>query len=141
MPLVNRKTQSKTKFFGTVRSVRTCYVAPGSLKPGDVVVEPTNRQLAELAAQYPDEFGDEARARGVAAPPAPAATESHDVDETSFSEAQENYLRLTHQQAIKFVKDEDDVEVLGVLHDAEQRRPGGARKSVLNAFHAKGIGE
>jgi hypothetical protein len=140
MPLVERRTQSKTKNHGTIRATRTLYVEPGKLKPGDTIVPPTKRQLAELAVRYPEEFADEARAAGVAAPKAKAETPSHDVDQHSFTEAQEAYLALNAKAAIAFVRGEDDTEVLGECHDAEQRRPDGPRSSVVNAFHAKGIG-
>jgi hypothetical protein len=140
MPLVERKTESKTSNYGTVRATRTLYVPPGSLKPGDKVVEPTKRQLAELAAMYPAEFGAAAKAAGVAVPTAPDADESHDVDETAFSEAQEQFLALSQKKALAFIKATTDVDDLGELLDAENRREGGARKAIVNAFHAKGVG-
>jgi hypothetical protein len=140
MPLVERKTESKTKNFSTVRGVRTLYVAPGETKPGDVVVEPTKRQLAELVVRYPEEYGKAAKAAGVAAPTSKKAPESHDVDDEAFTDAQEEFLALSEKKAIAFIKQSDDAELLGHLLDAEKRREKGARGKVVNAFRAKRIG-
>jgi hypothetical protein len=140
MPLVERKTESKTGNYGTVRATRTLYVAPGSLKPGDKVVEPTKRQLAELAAKYPDEFGAAAKAAGVAVPRAADDDESHDVDDQAFTDAQEQFLALSQKKALEFIKGTSDIDDLGELLNAENRREGGARKAIVNAFRAKGVG-
>jgi len=139
MPLVERRVNQKTSNHGEVRTTYTKYVQPGAVKPGDVIVEPTRKQLAELAVLYPEEYAERAKAAGIAAPAAKVQP-THEVDAEAFSEAQEQYLQLNQKQAVAFVKAEEDRELLGQLFDAERRREGGPRKAVLNAFHAQGVG-
>lgn len=67
MPLVKRhiKVTADCTFATTVHP-HVMYVPPGQVKKKDEVVAPTDRQLADLAARYPEEFGAEAKKRGVA---------------------------------------------------------------------------
>lgn len=135
MPLVNRKISSATKNYGVVNGVRSCYVPPGELKPGDVVIEPTRRQRAELAMQYPEEFGE-----GADAAKGPKVPNSHDKDPSQFTEAQLEYLTLNAEKAIALVKGAESTDGLVPLHDAELRRTDGPRKTVIAAFHGRGVG-
>ena len=88
MPLVERRVNQKTSNHGEVRTTYTKYVQPGAVKPGDVIVEPTRKQLAELAVLYPEEYAERAKAAGIAAPAAKVQP-THEVDaELAWLEAQ-----------------------------------------------------
>lgn len=67
-PLVKKfiNVENDTTTFSKDKVEHVSYVPPDKVRPGDVVVEPSSpRQLAELAEQYPEEFGEEAAAQGV----------------------------------------------------------------------------
>lgn len=106
------------------------YVAPKDMKPTDVEVEPvSNDQLAELAAAYPKEYGEKAKAAGV------------DVNQGTGRLArllEMNAKELSRQ--ISEMAQETDEEVLWALHEAELEREE-PRKTVLEALAVKGIKE
>lgn len=75
MPLVLRKIKvvNDTTTMSEDMVDHVAYVAPDKVRPDDIIVEPSSpRQLAELAEQYPDEYGAQAEAEGVT----PGATDA-----------------------------------------------------------------
>jgi hypothetical protein len=139
MPLVERKivieNENTTHSKDTVGHV--LYVPRAKMKPGDVEVEPvSDAQLAELAAQHPDEYAEKAKAAGVE----PA------------SEGQlAQLLDLPAKELVKKIADmtvEHDEEILWALYEAEVSDDaeegdgtGKNRTTVLQALAEKGIGD
>lgn len=125
MPLIKRKVKTATP---TVFAVRyhdhVHYVPPSEVQPVDEIVEPTDRQLVELAEAYPDEYRQQARERGVL----PQLTA-------------EQFGALGFDAAIAEIEECDDVQLLGEWYQAELAKRPRPRTSVLEAFQAKGIGE
>lgn len=124
MPLVKRRVKTTTP---TVFAVRyhdhVHYVPPDEVRPGDEIVEPTDRQLAELAKLHPEEYRQLARERGVLPQLTPA-----------------QFARLGIDAAIVEIEAQDDVQVLAAWYEAELARRPKPRSSVVEAFEAKGIG-
>ena len=67
MPLVRRTRKDRVEHLHIVRETSyQIYVPPSNVRRTDTVVEPTARQLAELALTCPEEYGEAAAAAGVA---------------------------------------------------------------------------
>lgn len=146
MPLVKRKliVENDTTTFAKHDVEHVAYVAPKDVKPGDEIVQPTDRQLAELAEQYPDEYGDEAESRGV--------TPGGDVDTdgpTGFGAKIASMNSKDAVAAIKALDPDNDADsvTLWAAFEAEKARGEDEddphalqpRATVLGAFEAKGI--
>lgn len=66
MPLVRRKIQTETITAHTKRlRDHVCYVPRARMLPSDEVVEPSTRQLADLAITHPKEYAELAAERGI----------------------------------------------------------------------------
>lgn len=66
MPLVQRHIRLITGCaFSTTVHPHVFYVPPSQVKTRDTIVEPTDKQLSDLAARYPQEYGKLAKDRGV----------------------------------------------------------------------------
>lgn len=134
MPLVKRTIQvennSTTYTKSTVEHVH--YVPPKAVRPDDIVVEPSSdRQLAELAEQYPEEFG--------------ALAESRNVKPGHESQIPNRVAELRALPAKDLVKEidatdaESNEELLYALLEAELGDDGANRSSVVAALARKGI--
>jgi hypothetical protein len=140
MPLIARKitveNESTTFTKDVVEHIH--YVPKSKMKPGDRVVEPvSDAQLAELAAQYPDEYAEIAKKRGVE----PALGEGRLAQ----------LLQLPAKELVKKIADmtpDTDQEILWALYEAELADDGEEgdgtgknRTTVLEALAEKGIGD
>jgi hypothetical protein len=151
MPLVARKiVHEVSTTFAKIADTVTRYVPPNRMRPGDRIVEPTNRQLAELAALYPTEYGKLAKERGVSPVDLDAlrgdddAFEDFDegdgLPESELDEAQLTFLELPAGDAADFLRDNKGRhDFLAKLYAAEvgQAKP---RASVVRVFKQLGIG-
>lgn len=130
-PLVQRTvTDDVEATFGKPKGEHVLYVPRSQMKRGDVVVEPTPKQLAELAEKYPDEYGAKAAEAGVA----PGGADPMVELATRFAAAKAG-------EAVEIVEalDEDaDIETLAVLYEVERERAK-PRSTVLAALAAKGF--
>ena len=159
MPLVRRKVVHEVgTTFSKIRTTITKYVSPTRVRHGDEVVAPTDRQLAELAALYPKEYGALAEKRGIEPidlDALRAASGDDDIDPdydpdldlsadgdgaTDLDEAQMTFLELSPKEAAAFLRDNAERRgFLAKLHAAEsgQQKP---RPAVMKAFKGLGIG-
>lgn len=137
MPLVRRKITIENDQTTMQKSTvdHELYVRPRDRKPGDVVIPPTDRQLAELVLQYPEEFGEEAKKRGVL----PGVT-------TSTDGKAEELHKLDEKDLIKAIGDmdaeADGVTLWAVFElEVDEERGGRNRVKVLAALAKQGIKE
>lgn len=122
MPLVKRKIMVEVKTTGAVTPADVIeYVNPKDVLETDVIVKPTPRQLRELA-----EIHTEYRAAA-----AKLAAES------GLTGAQ--FSALGWDQGVAAVESTDDETMLVRWFGFELERPGGPRKSLLEAFAKKGL--
>lgn len=142
MPLVEEMIEQEVETgFIKVTVPYVHYVPKGTLRPGMRVVEPTPKQLADLAQTYPREFGhalEKYEAEHGTVPRAEPDTES--VAEEAFVAA---YLELTAEEAIAKVEllaKIGDLDALAVVEQVERERAK-PRKSVLAALDAAGFAE
>lgn len=123
MPLVERTiTTENPTLHGKRQRKITIYVSRRQLQRGDRIVEPTEKQLADLAERYPDEFGEAAKARGVVAAPADA-----DVVELVGGNARDS---------IEAIAATDDIELLAAALETEEESDT-PRKTVIAAIEAR----
>jgi hypothetical protein len=140
MPLIARKitveNENTTFSKDTVEHVH--YVPKSKMKPGDRIVDPVSHaQLAELAALYPDEYADKAKAAGVE----PALGDGRLAQ----------LLLLPAKELVKKISEmtpDVDLEILWALYEAEVADDGEEgdgtgknRTTVLEALAEKGIEE
>lgn len=146
-PLIRRKVVHET-LIGKRSTVAVFYVDPSKVQPGDVVVEPSEKQLAELRKSHPEEF-QVAAAKPRAAPPVdppavtpaptdPPADPPAPLTTEQLTELAFQFTELEWQKAVSAVETENDEEVLKILFAAEQTRER-PRPSVLEAFAARGL--
>lgn len=139
MPLVARKITIENENTSYMKDIvdHVLYVRPAKMLPGDVEVEPcSDAQLAELAAQYPEEYGDKAKAAGVK--PASAGQLAQ-------------LLELSSKELVKAIGNmalETDEEILWAIYEAEISEDGEDgdgtgrnRSAVLAALAQKGVEE
>lgn len=131
-PLVKRTmiVENDTTTFSKEKVEHVSYVPPDKVRPDDVVVEPVSeRQLAELAELYPDEYGAKAEAGGVT----PGAIVAMNAKEAIA--------------AIRELDDDKDSDVLWMVFELEKARGQDEddpaelqpRATVLEALEKKGI--
>lgn len=87
-----------------------------ALLEGDEIIEPTDRQRADLIARFPEQYS-------------PAPVEVSAVE----------FVELDWQEAVVLVEATESAELLAVWYDGEHDRDR-PRKSVLAAFALKGYG-
>ena len=137
MPMVRRKIQIENDQTTMQKSnnEHELYVRPRDKKPGDVVIPPTDRQLAELVLQYPEEFGEEAKKRGIT----PGITTSTDGKAAELHQLDEKDLI----KAIGDLDAEADGVTLWAVFELEvdEERGGKNRTKVLAALAKQGIKE
>lgn len=171
MPLVRRTIIIETEAaFGKTPVVHTLYVPPSKVKPTDKKVaddDITERQLADLAARFPKEFGKLAKARNVEPlqPPEDDTTgedEEPDLDDLDDADDEEDgeeegpgagdegdegeddttsaeyFVGLSASEAAQAVADQENATVLAAWLDTEKARKS-TRATVVKAFKAKGL--
>jgi len=113
----------------------TTYVPPGKVKPDDIIVEPTDRQLAELALEHPDEYATQAKDRKIT----PGATVGLDT-------RLRDYMAKSAKDLTKAIHDLNpddgaDLQLLVEILEAETGDEGGKRATVISALKNQGIEE
>lgn len=138
MPFIRRKVkvENDTTTMQTSTQDAEFYVKPGRVQPGDVVIEPTSdRMLADLASQYPAEFGELAKSKGIT----PGGTVDGDARAAELQQLNAKDL----VKAIDAMDPETDAVTLWAVFELEvdEDRGGKNRSTVLEALAAKGIKE
>jgi hypothetical protein len=137
MPLVERKIEIKndTTTMQKGKHIHRLYVRPKDVKPGDKVVQPSSdRQLAELAAKYPDEYAKLAKEKNV------SAGNASQLEERAIE-----ILQLSAKDTVKAIADMDpekgDESLLWQICELEidPERGGKSRATVLEALAKHGI--
>jgi hypothetical protein len=138
MPFIRRKVpvENDTTTMAKGTFDHEFYVKPGRTQPGDKIIEPTSdRMLAELALEHPEEFGELAKQKGVT----PGITQDGDARAGAMQQ-------LKAKELIKAIgeldPDADAVTLWAVLElEVDEDRGGKNRSTVLEALAAKGIKE
>lgn len=138
-PLVERdiviENENTSYMKDTVK--HTLYVPPAKMLPTDVEVEPvSDAQLAELAAQYPAEYGQKAKDLGIAPASEGRLAQLLDLSNKELG------------KAIAGMALETDEEILWSLYEAEISEDGEdgdgtgrKRPAILAALAQKGVEE
>ncbi len=138
MPLVRRKIEieNDTTTMQKSKVDHELYVKPRDVKPGDQVIEPTSdRMLAELALEHPEEFEELAKKRGVT----PGITQDSDTRAAELQQLNEKDL----VKAIADMNPESDAVTLWSVFEIEvdPDKGGTSRPKVLTALSKQGVKE
>lgn len=134
MPLVERvmEQQNESTTYQKQDVKYVIYVAPGKVLRSDKIVEPeSSAQLAELASQYPDEYAEMAKQKGV-------TPGIQSADNVRLNEI----MAMPSKEIVKTIAgldpDEDEA-LLWSIFEAETADAGQQRKAILTALAKQGV--
>lgn len=134
MPLVERiiEEENDSTTYRKNSTPNVLYVPPNKMLRGDKVVQPSSdRQLAELAKLYPDEYGELAAKKKVT----PALTSQDNV-------RMREIMAMPMKDIVKTIQGLDpdgDETLLWQIFEAETESQN--RKPIMNALAALGVNE